>query len=392
MSSKWLRYAGAALAVAALTLLLLPFRQQINSATVALGYLLVVLFVAILWRSVPAMISSVFAVVCLNFYFLPPYHTFRIADPQNWIDLTVFFIAAIAVGQLSARAKRRAEEAENSRREIERLYFELQDTFERSSQAKALKQSERLKSALLDAVTHDLRTPLTSIKASATTLLTDLYQTERSKVASSLGQDGRKEMLEVIDEEADRLDRFIEGLTKLARIDAGEMHLRREWCSIDEIITAALKRAEPRTRNHRIEVWIEDELPAVKVDEPAIAEVVYTLVDNAARYSPSGTTIRINARPEESREIIVSVEDQGPGIQAELRDRIFEKFFRAMRDGDTHDGKASGSGMGLAIAFGLMRAHAGRIWIEDAEGHPGAKFFIALPISPSPSGKGKRNK
>ena len=92
--------------------------------------------------------------------------------------------------------------------------------------------------------------------------------------------------VELIDEEADRLDRFIEGLTRLARIDAGEMHLRRQWCSIDEIITIALKRAEPRTRGHQIEVWIEDELPALKVDEPAIAEVVYTLVDNAARYSP----------------------------------------------------------------------------------------------------------
>src|SRR5207248_179796 len=113
------------------------------------------------------------------------------------------------------------------------------DSFERSSQAKALKQSERLKSALLDAVTHDLRTPLTSIKASATALLADLYSSERNNLDPQLDSEGRQEMLQVIDEEADRLDRFVESLTKLARIDAGEMHLQREWTSIDEIITAA---------------------------------------------------------------------------------------------------------------------------------------------------------
>ena len=377
---RWLRYAAAALAVAAATFLLIPFRQNINSATVVLGYLLVILFVAILGRSGPAILSSVLAGLCFNFFFLPPFHTFAIADPQNWIALFAFFITAIAVGHLSASAKRRAEVAERAQTEIQRLYFQLQDTFERSSQAQALKQSERLKSALLDAVTHDLRTPLTSIKASATTLLGDLYSSERDKKPSQLGDEGRKEMLEVINEETDRLDRFVEALTKLARIDAGEMHLRMEWCALDEIISAATRRAEPRTRDHQVEVWIEDELPAVKVDEPAIAEVVYILVDNAARYSAPGTTIRINARPENNESaVLVSVEDEGPGIQPEMRERVFEKFFRATRDGDLSDRKTAGSGMGLAIAYGIVQAHGGRIWIEDAEGHRGAKFVVELP-------------
>jgi two-component system sensor histidine kinase KdpD len=340
---------------------------------------LVILFVAIFGRRGPAIVSSVLAVMCFNFFFLPPFHTFAIADPQNWIALFAFFITAIAVGQLSASAKRRAEEAEAAQREIERLYFELQDTFERSSQAQALKQSERLKSALLDAVTHDLRTPLTSIKASATTLLADAYATERDKKPSQLGDDGRKEMLEVIDEETDRLDHFVAALTKLARIDAGEMQLRTEWCAIDEIIAAALRRAEPRTRGHQIELWIEDELPPVKVDEPALAEVIYILVDNAAKYSPPGTTIRINARPKDAAAILVSVEDEGPGIPNEMRERVFEKFFRATRDGDVTDRRLRGSGMGLAIAHGIIHAHGGRIQIEVGSGAAGAKFVVELP-------------
>jgi two-component system sensor histidine kinase KdpD len=368
--------------IAAGTLVLIPFRQQINSATVALAYVLIILFVAIFGRSGPALVSSVLAGLCLNFFFLPPFHTFAISDPQNWVALFAFFITAIAVGHLSASAKRREEEAESSKGEIERLYFELQDTFERSSQAKALKQSERLKSALLDAVTHDLRTPLTSIKASATTLLADLYSSERDKRPSQLGVDGRKEMLVVIDEESDRLDHFVEALTKLARIDAGELQLRTELCAIDEIIAAALRRAEPRTRDHQIEVWIEDELPRVKVDEPAVAEVIYILVDNAAKYSSMGSTIRISAHPRGDA-VFVSVEDEGPGVKSELRERVFERFFRATRDGDLSDRRAAGSGMGLAIAHGIVQAHGGRIWIEEASGHSGAKFVVELP-APAP--------
>ena len=373
-------YGAAIFGIAAATGVLKVPGSHINPTTAALAFLLVVLFVASLWGSRPAVLASLLGVGCFNFFFLPPFGTFTIRNPDNWVAFFAFLITALTAGQLSARAKRRAEEAESAQREIERLYFELQDSFERSSQARALKQSERLKSALLDAVTHDLRTPLTSIKASATTLLKEIYAKERRETGAQLGDEGRKEMLEIIDQEADRLDRFIEGLTRLARIDAGEMHLRREWSSIDEIITIALKRAEPRTRGHQVEVWVENELPALKVDEPAIAEVVYTLVDNAAKYSPPATTIRVSAEPFETGAIRLAVEDYGPGIHREMRERVFEKFFRAMRDGDLGDRKSSGTGMGLAIARGIVQAHGGRIWTEDADGHQGSRFVVVLPI------------
>ena len=378
---RWARYLGAGLAVAIGTILLLPFRQLINSTTVALVYLVVVLFLAILWRSGPAMLASVLAVLCFNFFFLPPFHAFTIADPQNWLALMVFFVTAIAVGQLSARAQRRAEEAEASKREIERLYYELQDSFERSSQAKALKQSERLKSALLEAVTHDFRTPLTSIKASATAMLDDLFAIERDKAEPQLDVEGRREMLQVIDEEADRLDRFVEGLTKLARINAGDMRLELQPASVDEIVANALKRAEPRTRAHRMEVWVDD-LPPITVDEQACSEAIYTLIDNAAKYSPPDSPITLRARQTDENSIVISVEDRGPGIRADVRERVFEKFFRAMRNGDVSDGRVAGSGLGLAIARGIVEAHHGRIWIEDAEVGRGAKFVIKLPIAP----------
>ena len=372
-------YVFAVAGIAATTLVLLPIRNDVNATTIGFAYLLLIVFVAILWGSAPALLASVLAVACFNFFFLLPYHTFTIADPQNWVALTALFITSIAVGQLSARAKRRAEEAEEAKREVERLYYELQDSFERSSQAKALKQSERLKSALLDAVTHDFRTPLTSIKASATAMLADLQTSERNNTPLQLGNEDRQEMLQVIDEEVDRLDRFVEGLTKLARIDAGDVRLTLEPASVEEIVTTALKLAEPRTRTHRMEVWIDD-LPLVTVDEHAISESIYTLIDNAAKYSPPESTITVRATQRDETSIVISVEDRGPGIRHELRERVFEKFFRAMRDGDVTDRRIAGSGMGLAIARGIVGAHGGRIWVEDAEGGAGAKFVIELPI------------
>src|SRR5205807_10297402 len=166
-------YLLALLSVAASTALLIPLRGRINSTTIGFAFLLVVLFTAIFRGSKPALLASVLGVLSYNFFFLPPFHTFTIADPQNWVALTAFFITALAVGQLSARARHQADEAEAGRVEIRRLYEDLQEAFERASEAAALKRSERLKSALLDAVTHDIRTPLTSIKASATLLLED---------------------------------------------------------------------------------------------------------------------------------------------------------------------------------------------------------------------------
>ncbi|MGB7926193.1 MAG: ATP-binding protein [Pyrinomonadaceae bacterium] len=377
---RWAGYLVAVVGVIAITDALKLFGERINSTTVALGLLLVVLFVATLWGSRPAVLASLLGLVCFNFFYLPPVGALSINDPDNWIALFAFLITAVTAGQLSAHAKRRAEEADAGRREIERLYTELQDAFERASQAKALEQSERLKSALLDAVTHDLRTPLTSIKASVTTLLDEPRIKSDDEETGTLDAEGRREMLEVIDEETDRLNRFIEGLMELARIEAGEMHLRRRWGSVEEIVTMALERAAPLTRDHRIEVTLDDGLPTVRVDDRAVAEVVYTLVDNAAKYSPKGTNINVEAKSADDQMIQLSVEDDGPGIPVELRERVFDKFFRAMRDGDSGTHRPPGSGMGLAIAKGIVEAHGGRIRIEDTPGRRGSRFVVTLPV------------
>lgn len=373
-------YIVAVVVIAAATAVLKIFDAHVNPITVALAFLLIVLFVAAAWGSKPAVLAALVGGICFNFFFLPPVGTFHIADPENWIAFFAFLVTAITAGQLSAHAKRRALEANAARRQIEGLYSELQDTFEQASQAKALKQSERLKSALLDAVTHDLRTPLTSIKASVTTLLDDQRSIRNDGASTRLDEAGRQEMLEVIDEEADRLDRFIDGMMELARIEAGEMQLRRRWGSLEEIISAALSRAQSLTKGHRVELDIETELPAVRVDQRAVSEVVYSLIDNAAKYSPVGSVIRIKANRVGDELIQMEVADQGEGISVALRERVFDKFFRATRDGDVSTSRPSGTGMGLAIAKGIVEAHDGKIWIESGPSGKGTRVIFTLPI------------
>lgn len=374
-------YSLAVASIAAVTALLVSLNHSINSTTVALAFLLVVLFVATQLGSGPALLASLAGMFSFNFFFLPPVRTLTIAAPENWIALGAFLITAVTAGQLSARARRRAAEAEAGKREIERLYEELTSAFERASHAEALRQSEKLKSALLDAVSHDIRTPLTSIKASVTTLLDEVRGGIAGETSVTLDDASRAEMLEIIDEESDRLDKFVEGLIELARIEAGELQLRRRWGPVDEIITSALGRAKLRTLGHRVEVSIEKDLPVAQVDPWSIEEVIYTLVDNAAKYSAVGTRILIDARQTVDEAIQIAVEDEGQGVPAGLRERVFDKFFRATRDGDLSTaGSKSGTGMGLSIARGIVEAHGGRIWLEGGSNGKGTRVTFTLPI------------
>jgi len=367
-------YLFGVLSIAALTGLLLPFRDHVNSTTFALILLLMVLITAVGYGSHPAFASSIFAMLAFNFFFLPPYHTFTIADPQNWVALFVFLVTALIAGSLSAREKRRAEEADSRKKEVEKLYVELQEAFEKASQAEALKQSEQLKSALLDAVTHDLRTPLTSMKAAVTTLLAGNGESS----SLHLDRETKTEMLDVIDAEIDRLNRFVESLIEMARIEAGAMHPQRSWSNIEEIISIALNRTRNITAGHQVRVNLKNDLPLVRIDQKSIAEVLYNLIENAAKYSDNGTEIIVTAVQEPAGTLKIAVEDHGAGIPVELREKVFDKFFRASPPGSTP--RAKGLGMGLAIARGIVEAHQGRIWIEDSSTGRGTRVCFTIKL------------
>ncbi len=369
--SKIFRFSFAIGGIIFITAIFEQLQKEINSTTVALAFLLWILLSATFFGRNPAIISSLAAMLCFNFFFLPPVRTWTISDPQNLVAWGAFTVTAIIAGELSAYARRRAEEAERQKIEIENLYHELQTAFEKASHAEALKQSEKLKSSLLDAVTHDLRTPLTSIKASVTTLIDD----EREKI---LDAEGREEFLSIINEETDRLNEFIQSMVGIAKIEAEALHLRKSWAAIEEIFNNAINRARLRLETYRITIELEEDLPQICVDAGSISEVIYTLLDNAAKYSPKNSRIRVSARRLETDKVEIAVEDEGRGVLDNQREKIFGKFYRR-EEGDIH-ATESGLGLGLAIARGIVESQGGKIRVENGTDGFVTRFVFQIPI------------
>jgi K+-sensing histidine kinase KdpD len=357
----------AVVAVLAVVLLLRAASPLANATTVALCLVLVIVLVARSFRGSAALVAALVGVIALNYFFIPPFGTLSVADPLNWVALTVFLAVAVAVGELSARARRQTVEANEQRVKAERLYSELQAAFDREAQTEAERRSERLKSALLDAVTHNLRTPITSIKASTTTLMAE----------PDLAKPMTRELLTVANEEADRLDILIEDLIRLARIEAGDLGLHVSWCSLEDVIDGAIRRAQPLLKGHQIDVSLPADLPVVHADARSLEEVLFQLFENAAKYSPRGSRIAVSADVQSEETIEVRVDDEGPGVGIADRERVFDKFYRA----PATETAASGTGLGLAIARGIMSAHGGRVFVADRPGQAGgARFVVRVPI------------
>ena len=234
------------------------------------------------------------------------------------------------------------------------------------SRTEALRQSDQLKSALLASVSHDLRTPLTSIRAAVDNLLAKNLDWDREAL---------QEFHLIISEEVNRLTHLVQNLLEMARIEAGELHPVREWGSVSEILDNVLDRCGAELSNHRVRVELEDNVPIVKVDSRLVAEVIANLLDNATKYSPPEGEILLRAVIDNNT-LRISVQDQGSGISAHELTRVFDKFYRgASRSVKRRDG----TGMGLAIARGIIEAHGGRIWVESTPGN-GATFAFTLPV------------
>src|SRR5256885_12539803 len=258
-------YSWAALLTAMALGCLVWLQPHANLTTTALVLVLMVTIAAIAWGSGPGLVTAVVSVFSFNYFFIPPIHTLTIAEPQNWIAFVVFAATAVSVGQLSSRARNRAEQAEARRIEIEDLYRQLTEAFDRASEAETLRRSEQLKTALLDAVTHDLRTPLTSIKASVTTLLTAMGNNDGAD--SSLSAEGSRELLDVINEESDSLNHFVEEMMTLAQLEGGQLLLRRSEMPAQDIINIAVDRAATPLRERIINVSVANKLPPLRSEE-----------------------------------------------------------------------------------------------------------------------------
>jgi two-component system sensor histidine kinase KdpD len=240
--------------------------------------------------------------------------------------------------------------------------IERSRSIEEAGKVEAARRSEVLKATLLDALAHDLKTPLTSIKGAVTHLL-----------AQQPGAED-KELLTIANEEADRLNRLVVEVLEMARIEASKLHPDRAPHDINDIVAAALKAQEESLKGRAVELRIVSPLPAADVDFEFIQQVLKQLLDNAVKYSAPGTPVIIAAETAGER-IVVSVSDRGNGIAEEEQSRVFDKFYRGRKSRE----QVLGTGLGLSIAKGIIEAHGGKIWVTSEPGK-GSVFSLAVPM------------
>ena len=371
-SGRWpVRYLIATITVALPIAVLEKLRPELSQTSIALVLVLPVILVAVTQGRGPALYASILVGLSFNFFFIGPYYSFLITRPEDVVAFIVFVTTAVLVGQLSSRLEKRVLLTEKQSQELVHVRGKFERAAAQAAEADALRKSEQLKTALLDAVTHDLRTPLTSIKAAISTIR-----------AESVSPEVQRELFEVIEEESDRLNHFIQGMMDLAKLQAGEVTLASRNVAPEEMVEDALLRAASLLEGHPVEVAIASGLPSPKVDPRLISQVIFTLLENAAKYSGASARITVSVRQQENN-ICFAVDDEGPGIPSELRGKIFDKFFRA--------GLQPGLGMGLAIARGIVQAHGGNIWIEDDPERRGTSVQFMVPLSDTPAIQRSKN-
>lgn len=436
---------ASAAAVALTTGVVYALRPVAPDLSLGVLYVFAVLPIAIVWGLVWAIGVSVASMLAFNFFFLPPRHTFSLRDSENWVALAVYLFTAVVVSELAARARRRADDAEQRSREAsllaeiaahllegENLDGQLDwigsrtaeilgvataeieiggspRPHERSSphplavgstmvgtvytdehaeaslevrrrflpalasllavasererltrdalEAEALRRSDTVKTAILRAVSHDLRSPLTAIATAVGTLRNSTLKLEPKD---------RQELLETIDLEQERLNRLVANLLEMSRLQAGAASPAVELWTVDELIRQAVDQVGG---NGRVQVRGAD-AQLVRVDAAQIERVLTNLLENALKFSPTSSPVQVRVTATRA-EVIVRVVDQGPGIPDHELERVFEPFYR-------RSGERSGAGLGLAIARGFAQANGARLWAESRLGQ-GATFALALP-------------
>ncbi len=278
-------------------------------------------------------------------------------------DLAVLPVSAggVILGSLALPVSTASETALRAIAQLAAVALERARGQEAAARAEAARLGEELKSAMLDALAHEFKTPLTSIKAAVTTVLS--------------AEPPQREMLEIVDEETDRLTALVTQAIQMARLESGRIELRKTPQQVGELVQEALASLAAGLESRRVDVQLSPGLPPAPADPELVRILIRQLVDNAVKYSPPDAPIAIRA-VRDGDAIVVTVADRGPGIPEPDRNRVFEKFFR----GRDARGRIPGTGMGLAIAREIVKAHHGRIWVETRPGQ-GSEFSFSLPIA-----------
>jgi len=346
LESKWRRRsAGVAFSVGAVAVVTgAVYALRPIAPVVSLGvlYVLAVVAVAVVFGLAYAIPVSVGSMLAFNFLFLPPVHTFALRESENWVALAVYLTVGVVVGELATRSRRLAREA---------------------VEAETLRQADAVKTAVLHAVSHDLRSPLTAIRAASEGLDNPAIQLDARE---------REELFETIRIEVRRLERLVENLLDLSRLEAGPSRRTPELWTVDALLASALEQLGREA--DRVEADIPVDVGLVRVDGPQVHRVLVNLIENALKFSSASDPIDVTVEGGGGR-VRVRVRDRGPGIPESDRERIFDPFERGSTAGP-------GSGLGLAIARGFAEANGGRVWVEpETESTDGSTFVLELPTT-----------
>jgi len=352
--------------VALCTAVVYPLRTIAPPVSAGVVYMLGVLIVSTYWGLWPGLLTSLASALAFNFFHIPPEGTLDVAKGENWVALVLFLAVAAIASSLAEQSRARAREAEARRRQANlavQAAFALLLDRERLQAAtietEALRRSDEVKTTLLRAVSHDLRSPLTAIMAAGEAL-----------AGEAISEADRRALAAAVSGEATRLSGLVDKLLDLSRLEAGQAQPRPDWCSIDEVVAAAVDDLGPR--GELVRVSLDDDLPFVRADAAQLERAIANLLENAVRFSSGGEAL-VKARALGDR-VVIRVVDRGPGIPPEDLDIVFEPFYQR-----SEDRPQEGSGLGLAIVRGLVEVNGGRVWAESVPGQ-GTTFVVEMPL------------
>lgn len=332
--------------VAVATVLSATLRSVVSPPDIVMLYLLVIMIAAGRYGRGAAISAAALSVASYDFFFVPPLYAFAVSELKNLLTFATMFVIGVVMSGLRLQIRQKEEDARNAALRAE---------------------AEEMRSALLSAVSHDFRTPLATITGAATTL---------RDFPTTISDEQRSDLVEVICEEADRLERLVANLLDMTRIEAGALEVRREWVPLQELIGSTLTRLEGRLGSRSVRTVIGDDVPLAFVDPVLIEQLFMNLLENATKYTPAGSPLEIEVShgPEA---LVIEFRDRGPGFYGNEEEKIFGRFYRGTTAG------VPGAGLGLPICRGIAAAHGGTIEAANRSGG-GAVFRVTLPLGETP--------
>ena len=358
---------GLALIVLA-TVALVPVRDDVSRAIPALVLVLPVVAAGVTGGRVAAVLVALGSAAAFNLAFIPPYGSPDIDVFEDAVAVVVLVVVGLAIGTLVAQeaarrrvAEQRAEALRALNEQYEIVQAEREQLLEETTRLAVLEQVDEQRTALLRSVSHDLRTPLAAIKAVASDLREQVDYDDAT----------RDDLLDLVVEEAERLDRIVANLLSMSRIEAGALQPERQAVALDELAANCVRRLSRLFKRVRVELAFPEDLPLADADYSQLDQVVGNILENAARYAPPASVVRVGGRAVPPDRVALTIEDEGPGVPRHEQARAFTPFAR---------GKGStGSGVGLAICRAIVEAHGGTIVVEEGL-TGGARFVVTLPV------------